>query len=413
MSSYVWIERGSDGRPYYVKRRPAIPSLRQKIAEAFREFRQRPQVPTTKPASAPSSPQLTPAPANTPASHSSASSKEHKSSLKQKPQAHPEMARTKTPIPTPNTPSQPNFQGQFNPYHHLPFVPPFSPPPIHNENFPGAAQNPLSSAVVPHYNTPHPRMYPYVPAGTQALTAPHGPVQHMNVPAMHHGGPTTISQASQCPNMFAPVPHGQNLVNPLHLNADNPRHKCSNCGRSRSARYHWKHQLTRGELPGPSICRRCRKEVTDSEGESTDSHRERDTRSRSRPRSYLRSQSRARSQRPRSRARSSSRPNYRNVDFDYYATRRSEETSSESDVSEPRITRRRKSRMHRSRQPSVEVVRYVDRPSQSRARGRKRIVYVEDHRLHDDTSDEEDELEVRYIDTAPRYAIHELFAIVY
>ncbi|KAK5084343.1 hypothetical protein LTR05_005419 [Lithohypha guttulata] len=264
MSSYMWIERGSDGRPYYVMRKPAVPSLRQKIAEAFRELRQRPQVPTTKPASAPSSPQLPPAPANTPASHSSANNKEPKSSLKQKPQAHPEMARSKTPIPTTNAPNHANFQGQFSPYHHLPFVPPFSPPPIHHENIPGAAQNPLSSAVVPHYNTPHPRMYPYVPAGTQALSA-HGPAQHMNMPAMHHGGPNTISQASQPPNMFAPVPHGQNLVNPLHLNADNPRHKCSNCGRSRSARYRWKHQLTLGGLPGPSICRRCRKEVTDSE----------------------------------------------------------------------------------------------------------------------------------------------------
>ena len=44
------------------------------------------------------------------------------------------------------------------------------------------------------------------------------------------------------------------------------RHTCGHCGRYRSASYHKRHPLANGEWPKPSICTKCAKDKTSSEG---------------------------------------------------------------------------------------------------------------------------------------------------
>ena len=48
------------------------------------------------------------------------------------------------------------------------------------------------------------------------------------------------------------------------------KHKCSACGKFRSPSYHARHPLATGEVPRPSICRKCIKERTSSEGSDTE-----------------------------------------------------------------------------------------------------------------------------------------------
>ena len=50
------------------------------------------------------------------------------------------------------------------------------------------------------------------------------------------------------------------------------QHRCASCGKFRSPSYNIRHQLAAGETPKPSICRKCIKERTSSEG--SDSHDE-------------------------------------------------------------------------------------------------------------------------------------------
>ncbi|KAK5940479.1 hypothetical protein PMZ80_006894 [Knufia obscura] len=420
MQKSTWIERGADGRPYYVKRRPAVPSLRQKFAEVINDIRSRnpffngphvsvPSTPTTP--TQPSAPAPTPAPQSQ--AHSRASTPKQKSNLKQKWQPQPEMAeRSRTPHSNSQTPhpqpySQPQQPLSHQQFHPFPF-PPYAPTQVGNNS---NGQNQQNSALVPsqlaHYAAPHPRMYPYVPSGSQALThqlthqPTGGPPPANTTGAMFNPAHTTIPNAPPtAPPGYGPSNPGQFAMNPMSMNPDDLKYKCSICGRFRSSRYQWKHRVPVGQLPGPTICRRCRQEATDSEDESTDSYEERDYRSHSRHRSLARnrSRSRGRASRPRSRARSSSRPK-RALDHDYYAAHEPEASSSESDVSVEVRPKRRKSLSRGARSPSVEVIRYVDGPAiQPRPKNRKKkIVYVEDHRSQQELSDDEDEVDVRYV----------------
>lgn len=417
MQRMSWIERGADGRAYYVKQKSAVPSLRQKFAEAINDLRSRNPFSNGPPVSAPTSPTQPAAPAPPPTQgpnsrpRSGASTTRRKSSLKQKSQPQPEMAErsrtpahSHTPQPQPQTPSQ---SLQNHTHQHFPPFPPFLPyipPQVGPDNNGQKQQN---TALVPsqlaHYVAPHPRMYPYILPGNQALT--HQPVGRPppanTADATFNPAHTTVPNAPPtAPPGYGPSNPGQYAMNPMTTNPDDLKYKCSICGRFRSARYQWKHRVPVGQLPGPTICRSCRQAATDSEDEDTDSYEERDYRAHS----HRRNRSRGRASRPRSRARSSSRPK-RAFDFDYYASREPEASISDSDMSVEVRPRRRKSRSRRAQSPNVELVRYVDGPAvQPRQKSRRRkIIYVEDHRREPDLSDEDDELDVRYVACPSRY----------
>lgn len=408
MQSSTWIERGSDGRPCYVKRKPALPSIRQKLAEAFRELRQKNQPLQSSNTSIPSSPQHPPAPAPTPASQSSTNTQKSKSSHGQKPRENPQMAENTNAASQGAHPGHiPAAQAQQTlSYPAYPVFPPFMQPiVVGNQSNPVSAQGQQMSAMVPHYATPHPRMYPYVPPGSQALTVQPGSVAPTTA-ATFNNNPNPLSQAQQHSSSSSSQGYGlrQGTASTTPANLDDFKCKCSVCGRLRSPRYQWKHRVAPGKLPGPNICHRCRKEATDSEDEGVNSDDGRKNRSHL----HRRHRSRGRTSRPRSRAQSSSRITPQAIDLDYYATQAAEESSSSSDVLEARSLRRRDRRFPQTREPSVEIVRYVNRPSaRSRPKSKTRkIVFVE--KSSDEqcfSGDDEEEVEVHHINHAPRFVL--------
>ena len=402
----TWIERGPDGRPYYVKRKPVLPSLRQKVAEAINEIRSRNPFFNGAQVNAP--PSLTPQPTtqskpvpdqNLPSRTSTSRSRP---SSKHKPQAQPEMAERRKDPAQPSTTYQPQSltQPQYFqwPQYYTPlqaYPPSSQPPPSTTSN----VQNQQNAALqLAHYAAPHPRMYPYAPPGSQALTVPttggyHGhtnDIPNLSQPTFPHL-PTAGPPGDAHPRL------GQVAMPPVLTNHDDMKHKCSACGRNRSARYQWKHRIMSGQSPKPSICRKCRKQATDSEDESTDSYEEKDHRSQARSRRH----SRGRTSRPQSKARSASRSAHRKFDFDYYAFAQPETSSTETDESDQTRPRHRQSRVRRGRSPSVEIVRYVQ---ESRPQSRKKkIVYVEDRCDQQELSDTADQVEYRYLSDAPRF----------
>lgn len=415
MQRSTWIERGVDGRPYYVKRRPAVPSLRQKFAEAINDIRSRNPFFNEPPVSAPTSPAQPLAPTPTPAlqsqSKSRASTPRRKSSIKEKSQPRPEMAeRSRTPTHAHTARPQPFLQDQqpqsHQHFHPLPIFSPYAQPQAGNDS---DAQNHQNTALVPsqpaRYAAPHPTMYPYFPPGGQALThqPTGGPPPANTTNATFSPTHSTIPNAlPSAPPGYGPSNAGQFAMTPMTVNPDDLKYKCTICGRFRSSRYQWKHRVPAGQLPGPTICRRCRQEATDSGDESTDSLEERAYRSHSRHRSH----SKVRASRPRSRGRSSGRPK-RAVDLDYYASHGPEASSSDSTVSVEVRPTRRKRRSRRARATSVDIVRHIEGTTiQPRPKSRKKkIVYVEDHRGQEDTSDDEDEIVVRYVSYPSRYVL--------
>lgn len=214
--------------------------------------------------------------------------------------------------------------------------------------------------------------------------------------------PPTTTQA-QAPAVSIPQPdmtvatqaHASNMaMSQMAMNPDGLKFKCMICGRFRSTHYHLKHRLAPGQLPGPTICRRCRKHTTESESETSDSEED-DLLYRSRSATRNRSRSRSRLRRAASTARSSSRMGRRREDFDYYALHSVEDSSSGSEDLPPRSG---KSRSRRARS-----VRYTDESQPvKRAKSKtRRVIYMQEPSVQ--SEELEDEVEVRYIKQAPEY----------
>lgn len=407
MQSFAgWIERGPDGHAYYVKRKAHVPSIRHKITEAFREFRQRNQPLEGQGTNTSSSPQQPPAPAPTPTSQSTASTPKSRSSLKQRPRSHSEMvSRTNTPTQNVNPMQQSSAQPR-QPLSHpaYPVFPPFMQLPLTGYNSHGnLPQTEQTTALVPHYATPHPRMYTYVPPGSEAIaTQPAGVVPTI-LPATFAHGPNTSIQPFSNTHLTHTPNFGQAMTGLAPLPKQSLKHKCNVCGRLRSARYQRKHPISHGQLPDLTICRKCLKKASNSEDESTDSCEEPKYKSRYRKRPS----SRGKVTRPRTVTRSLNRPIHRQVDFDFYATQKHESTSSGSESELESLcgipSSRRRGRSRSTRDRSVEVVRYIyNHGAQRRPNNcRRKIFYVEDHSDQGSVSNE-DEVEVYYMDHAPR-----------
>lgn len=376
MPSSVWIERGPDGRPCYVKKKTAVPSLRKKFAEAFDEIRQRTQQPSsttqnqssTQTATAPTQP--TSSTSNS-RSQSDMTNQDNQLAKNAQPQGQiPHMAYY---------PGHLQFQA-FNPYQFY-----------HNC---GAASNPYAA---------YQRPFPAVPPGFPQLAQAQGnsnPTSQATTSAQVQAPTTTVAQQDF---MTAAQADATKLaMAQMTMKPDGLKFKCIICGRFRSSRYHLKHRLASGQLPGPTICRRCRKHTTDSEDETSDSEED-ELLYRSRSAVRRRSRSRGRVTRAVSRARASSRAPKHREDFDYYALHSLEDSSSESEDFPARPARRQASRSRKANKGRSKSVRYVDEPLQARRSKSKirKIIYMQEP---DDQSDStEDEVEVRYIKQAPEY----------
>lgn len=265
-SRSTWIERGSDGRPYFVRKKPDSPPTGQAHSQAllpksgntrsflsfFRDSRQNRHV-----ADVEANPQLA-----LPAPNSS-----------NPPQAH-------QPQPTaPMAPAGPTPQPQFQPVAMY-LVPPQQNPiqsdprqssnneahtfPSLNQYIPGHLP-PGIFPFPPHPQVPQPpTMFPptmpfppqYGPFAMTPSGLPQGPIPLQGQP---HG--------AQAPSLNLP------MATPAPVET---RYKCEICGRYRSARYHFRHPIPPGQQPARTICRKCRQEETDSESGksgSTDSYR--------------------------------------------------------------------------------------------------------------------------------------------
>jgi hypothetical protein len=206
----TWVERGPDGRPYFVRKKLKLPSTRSLLADAL----------TTKRRSLslfryPGKDFLTmPAPVSTPLSFPASTTESY-------------VNRSATPI---MLPSEPGIM-----MYPLPYPAPYpAPPQTSQENrVPSGQQHLLSHA--PQYQFAPPGMYPPGLASNRYLAAQPLPL---------------VARA---------------LSPPRPITADDLKYKCGVCGRFRSPRYHYNHPIPLGELPKRTVCRRCRDKGTESE----------------------------------------------------------------------------------------------------------------------------------------------------
>lgn len=258
-SRSTWIERGPDGRPYFVRSKEKLPSARQLLAEVLfprrtrslfvRESHQislwpRPLeppaprndppdietpnlVPTPGPSIMPPTSQSQPQPVNM-----------YLMPAQQQDNEHPPL---QGPHSMAVTQQNPQFPPPFVP--HMPFLPPHIPPTF-----------PLPSLQQPVVFGMPPAAFPPPQAGlANGVTAA-------------FSGPGVHSMPIQVPELRQPhtpaVPQSR---------AAELRYKCEVCGRFRSTRYHYENPIAPGQFPARTICRKCRETATDTEESSGDS----------------------------------------------------------------------------------------------------------------------------------------------
>lgn len=276
----VWIERGHDGRHFYVRKKSRQPSLRKLLTEALlpggarsffsRDSRQNNHIRCENP----DTPLIMPRPSSTGPMPAHGPGQPPTNPPSPQSQQPPQPITMYLVSPSQDTPkpeanetlmqSHMKPQPQFLPYPHPTIFPMPAPYPLHGQGLPIVPPQPFMGNQPP---------FAAAPPGTF-------PFQHPLLP-MH-----------QYQNQMS-----GGLANPSDL-----RYKCELCGNFRSPRYHRKHPIPPGQIPGKTICRRCREEATESEEESSSDNY--------RPHSHRRRHSRARSwnpflvQTPRNRSRS-------------------------------------------------------------------------------------------------------------
>ena len=362
----AWIERGPDGRPYFVRKKSKLPSTRDLLSTALIPFRQ--------------------------ASFSS-----------------PNFFGSRLHAPVRNQLYLPAPPNSFL-HHHDPnstsdplAMPPrsssYSSESSNNQNGHGHQPRGILKPSPQLYLVPHPAMYPGPPPGTMPMFNPaYNPQGQLQLAQMPHTFPTHHAGAYA----GQPFPTGARIMSPPGLPAaDELKYKCATCGRSRSARFHREHPLPQGALPSKTVCRRCQEKETDSGDESSTSSdngqefQRRRRRRRERSRSQYRSMSvetgrrRSRSRR----GRSVSRGHY-SKDY-YYEQPRTRSYSRSSSVAVLPIRSRSRGSQYR-RSPSVETVRYVER--RRRPQLTRRITYIESNepRRRDRTDEEHDIHDIEY-----------------
>ncbi|KIW87695.1 uncharacterized protein Z519_11669 [Cladophialophora bantiana CBS 173.52] len=332
----TWIERGPNGRPYLVRKKSDMPSTRQLLSQTLlrrsarslfssRDSRQNHHVQCVTAADgqlalpAPTSPNPPAAPSTHPAAPMAPTSQ---------PQPQPV---TMYLLPPQHSQNHSDSQEKNNSQEHATnppgqFIPAPPPPGI----FP----------IGPF--PPHP-----MPPPPPNFFAP--PTQFPSQLQSFLATPPTVPPGVHTSTVPAPTqPYGPQIPLPGPITTQGEaRYKCEICGRYRSARYHYKHPIQPGQLPGKTICRKCREEATDSEeGDSSDSvqsRRSRHNHSRAQPRRST-STYRSRRHRSRSRARSRGHPKLINYDYGPYRVPSFTDSSSSSHEEEPHSARSRRYR---------------------------------------------------------------------
>jgi hypothetical protein len=355
----TWIERGSDGRPYFVRKKSKLPSTRELLSNAFAPLR---KASSPFPRSYQRDHYMQPASLNNP-------------------------LYLPAPLPAPSTfpPYQPTQINVHQPqpaatmYHNLQSDQQQN---GKNENNPRGILKPTP----PAYAVPFPAMVAFQPSQQATGQFPPHVNPHLGPPYSPQPFPGQgLPFPTQPPGISRPppLPLGARIISPPRLpTADDLKYKCSICGQFRSARYHYKHPIPPGQLPGKTICRKCREEATDSEertsSESADErkHRRRHSSGHRRAASLEVVPRRASSRRASSRrARSRSRVVYSDEedDYEYEPSLRGRSYSRSSSLEvEPLRRGSRRARLRRRRSPSVDVVR-VERPRRTR-----RITYIDE-----------------------------------
>ena len=225
----TWVERGSDGRPYFVRKKLKLPSTRSLLADAL--------APKRRSLSLFRHPGknflTTSAPVSTPLSFPARTTESS-------------ISRSTTPA---MLPPQPESVMYPLPYPALYLAPPQT---SQENRVPSVQQHLLG----------HAPQYQFVPFG------------------MYSPGLTSSHSFAAQPLS----PGARALSPPCAIAADDSKYKCSVCGRFRSPRYHHNHQVPPGELPENTACSRCRDAGTESE-ESYESTRQTTRYSRNRSRS--------------------------------------------------------------------------------------------------------------------------------
>lgn len=341
----VWIERGPDGRPYFVRRKFKTPSAltvsRRSLTAA-----------------------LFPRSARSLLFFRDSRLDQHiQSDSSDRPLALP---APESPMPQPvqgsnPPPMDPTSQAQPQPINMY-LLPPQQNP-AHPVSRDASAGHILKVS-------PFPPFFPMPPAGMYA--APPHPAMQYPIPPFPPTAPAPTPFPVQAP-LFPAAPPGAIPVHhppsgphapPIRppVNPSDMRYKCDGCGRFRSARYHYKHPIPPGQLPAKTICRKCREEATDSEGStSSDSFtpNQRQHRSRGpRPRSssaHQRKRNISRRRQPRSAGRHGlADTRHYQLDEPFYS-----DSDSSSSVKDDDLCRARSRRRSRSRH--YDVVRYTRR----------------------------------------------------
>jgi hypothetical protein len=313
----TWIEPGPDGRPHFVRKKTVSPPTKQPRSQVFRprlgsarslwsSFRDSRHNRLIADADADAeNPLPLPAPDSAP--------------KPEPPMAHirqilpPSQSVTMYLLP-PQPPQNPQDLKENNgPLPNAPRVAnnimtaPFLPGMFPISMRPFASQSPgLNSQPPPFPLQQSPFTLPTQPSTYAAAPAP-GLLQ--GIPSQPTSGPATAPSSGAM------------------------RYRCEICGRYRSARYHYKHPIPPGQLPGRTICRKCQEEATDSDDTSSlDSYHE--------PRSRRR-----RGQKKSHRHRSRSRIQTRLIEDS--RSRRHSPLSSESDSQSPTRSRDDRGRKYR------------------------------------------------------------------
>lgn len=345
---HKWIERDSNGRYMFKRKRTKRPSTRSVLADAFGM-------------------------SNNPFSKSRSRSRFRSQSLP-RPQYQnyfKVQAPVRTPTPlalsAPPTTTRTTTSGQRA---TMPTTP---------EDGKAVVQNTGMYSQPPWLNGPNQQFNPYSQYPSYPTSFPGYYLAPNPVPGPP-GGP---------PGPFAgpppPLPPGARVISPPRPpTEDELKYKCSICGRFRSPRYHYRHPIPPGELPVQTVCRRCRHTGTDSEDSSDENERRRGRRrsksvvSISEPvrvrdvsqggGRFLRRRSSRVDIAPRSRSRHREQFRRRSV------------SSSSFDSDEAVIVNEGRRRKARSRSVGtiVERVRYIEEIPARRPTPPREIIYIED-----------------------------------
>ncbi|ETN37273.1 uncharacterized protein HMPREF1541_08264 [Cyphellophora europaea CBS 101466] len=381
-----WIETGPDGHHFYVRKKqpPALPSFKAIFREAvhdlwhgpspfWKDFKRASTQRAAINTAAADGPQIfcpfrntscsTIHPPNMQPHHDDPSSKQPRGILKPDPQRYPSDANGGPPLAG---------------------VPPFIQP-------------------IPQRQQMHATQYnPQQPFGGYSAQLGYNTAQVYNPLQRHlstHNLPPGLTQPVGG-FQGQPLPQGAGAISPpRYPTQEDLKYKCAVCGRFRSTRYHYKHPLAPGQLPGITICRNCRDAATDSEDESivsTDSyvHQARPHRRNSRGFSRASSVGHRTKSGSNCRGRSRSRPVASDddtyLDDGYRQRRRS--MSRSSSIENDQSMRSRSVLVPRRRSPSVEELEIVRRP---RPRPTRRVICVDEEESGYTSEYDENDIDVR------------------